>query len=129
MGISGDSKIMNAPPNLPNRIRLSQSSSEQLTFLKSRTGVTPNILARIAFTLSLKSKFDISQLNPDNDGLEFNLGNLLGEHVQLYELLLLQDSNAATQEDLSNAFVSHIENGLQGLRSVKNLLQLSNQIN
>jgi len=112
---------MNAPPSLPNRIRLSQASSEQLTSLKAKSGITPNILARIAFSLSLKSDFDFRQLTPQSDGLEINLGTLLGEHAQLYELLLLEDSNAASSEELSLALVSHIENGLAYMRAVKSL--------
>ena len=124
MATFGDWNAMNAPPSLPNRIRLSQTSSEQLTWLKAKSGITPNILARIAFSLSLKSEFDFRQLTPQSDGLEFNLGTLLGEHAQLYELLLLDDSNATTSEELSRAMVSHIENGLSYLRASKSLNSL-----
>jgi DNA sulfur modification protein DndE len=112
---------MNAPPSLPSRIRLSQSSSDQLTFLKTKTGLTPNILARIAFSLSLKSDFDYRQLSPASDGLEFNLGTLLGEHIQLYELLLLEDCDAKNPEELTSAMVSHIDNGLSYLKVTKTL--------
>jgi len=121
MATFGDWNAMNTPPSLPNRIRLSQTSSEQLTWLKAKSGITPNILARIAFSLSLKSEFDFRQLTPQSDGLEFNLGTLLGEHAQLYELLLLDDSNATTSEELNRAMVSHIENGLSYLRGSKSL--------
>ena len=41
--------------------------------------------------------------------------------TSLYELLLLEDSNAASSEELSLALVSHIENGLAYMRAVKSL--------
>ena len=116
---------MNGQPNLPNRIRLSQSASDQLGLLKTRTGLTPNILARIAFSYSLRADFDYQQLTPAADGLEFNLVTLLGDYSSLYELLLFQDSQASTSEELSNALISHIENGLTYMMGTKRLTDLA----
>ena len=116
---------MNGQPNLPNRIRLSQSASDQLGLLKTRTGLTPNILARIAFAYSLRADFDYQQLTPTADGLDFNLVTLLGDYLSLYELLLFQDSQASTSEELSSALISHIENGLTYMMGTKRLTDLA----
>lgn len=46
-----------------NRIHFTEEASRQLGFLKGKTGLTPNILARIGFCLSLN---DPSIPNPNN---------------------------------------------------------------
>ncbi len=61
--------------------------------LKSKTGLTPNILARFALCLSLK---DPSIPNPDEfdeNGSEFYPATLFGEHEQMYLALMLDRLN------------------------------------
>ena len=64
-----------------------------LARLKSKTGLTPNILARFALCLSLK---DPSIPNPDEfdeNGSEFYPATLFGEHEQMYLALVLDRLN------------------------------------
>ena len=64
-----------------------------LARLKSKTGLTPNILARFALCLSLK---DPSIPNPDEfdeTGSEFYPATLFGEHEQMYLALVLDRLN------------------------------------
>ena len=64
-----------------------------LARLKSKTGLTPNILARFALCLSLK---DPSIPNPDEfdeNGSEFYPATLFGEHEQMYLALILDRLN------------------------------------
>lgn len=42
---------------LPNRMQLSRQTEEQLKRLKSYTGITPNVAARLAFFRSIENEF------------------------------------------------------------------------
>ena len=42
---------------LPNRMQLTRQTEEQLKRLKTMTGITPNISARLAFYRSIESGF------------------------------------------------------------------------
>ena len=68
------------------RIKLSQDTTQKLRSFKSRTGLTPNIVCRIALGLSLNDKNPPSlELYDDDTGQEINRYTFLGEH----ELILL----------------------------------------
>lgn len=72
------------------RLRLSNRSKILLGTLKSKTGLTPNILARFALGLSLK---DPSIPNPDEfdeKGSELSPSTLFGKHESLYHALMIQ---------------------------------------
>ena len=82
---------------LPNRIKLSTKSTDKFRYLKSKTGLTPNILARIAMMLALKEGSNLSNAGvADNDGqdelvmvVKFKQKNLLQKgrsNVVIYEL-------------------------------------------
>ena len=72
-----------------SRIRLSTRVTRLLGDMKTRTGLTPNILVRFAFCMSLKEK---GIPNPD----EFNQGGselapnvLFGKHEEFYNALMI----------------------------------------
>ena len=70
------------------RLRLSKDASNRLRFLAGRTGLTPNLLCRIGFCLSLAEPFIP---NPDaypEEEREFNRYTLLGEYDALFIALL-----------------------------------------
>lgn len=114
---------------LPNRIHLTKQASEQLKFLKARTGITPNILARIALARSLKEGYDYTQ-HEDLvlDGLEFLIPTLLGDYALLYERLLIERHRIKDSQQLALAIVAHIENGLGGIRNVRDFGELLGQL-
>jgi len=62
-----------------NRIRLSKSATTRLSMLKGRTGLTPNILCRIGFCLSLRDPIVPKPENYDEEGQEINRYTLTGE--------------------------------------------------
>ena len=71
------------------RIHTSVRTRGILSSLKTKTGITPNILSRFGICLSLK---DPSMPNPDEfdeNGSEFYPGTLFGEHEQMYLALVL----------------------------------------
>ena len=100
-----------------------------LARLKSKTGLTPNILARFALCLSLK---DPSIPNPDEfdeNGSEFYPATLFGEHEQMYLALMLNrlnhdkfdpeaiiDKKISKENFLQRMTRAHINRGVIALR-------------
>lgn len=69
---------------------MSLRSQNLMAHLKSRTGLTPNILGRFAICISLN---DPSPPNPDEfdeKGSEIHPTVMFGDHEELYRALLLQ---------------------------------------
>jgi len=111
-----------------NKIKLTTDSSERLKQLKARTGLTPNILCRIGFCLSLK---DNSIPNPEKfpeEDREFNRYTLLGEWDALYVALLRQrlDEDGVTDHSEEAYFRAHLNRGIYALsRQVKSVSDLA----
>lgn len=107
---------------IPHRVRISERSSGRLKFLKSKTGLTPNILSRFAFVLSARDLRKVTQVPSSLDGQEFNAPTLFGEHQRLYELLLakyVQETN--DDRDINLIIASHIENGLHKMGHIRSI--------
>jgi DNA sulfur modification protein DndE len=71
-----------------NRIRLSKSATTRLSMLKGRTGLTPNILCRIGFCLSLRDPIVPKPENYDEEGQEINRYTLTGEWDKFFIALM-----------------------------------------
>src|SRR5258708_38611086 len=72
------------------RLRLTKDASNRLRFLAGKTSLTPNLLCRIGFCLSLGEP---TIPNPDeytDEDREFNRYTLLGEYDTLFVALLKQ---------------------------------------
>ncbi|EOC1455984.1 DNA sulfur modification protein DndE [Cronobacter sakazakii] len=113
---------------LPNRMVLSRQTEEQLKRLKGYTGITPNIVARIAFFRSVESEFRYS---PERDSKKLD-GMLvldkitwLGETLQTTELVLKMLYPRLAQKDMVKAWAAHVEDGIAGVRNYRNLKDLS----
>ena len=73
-----------------NRLRMSYRSQNLLAHLKSRTGITPNVMGRFAICLSLN---DPSPPNPDEfdeKGSEIHASVLFGEYEDIFMTLMVQ---------------------------------------
>ena len=57
---------------IPFRVRISDAATARCRYIKSRTGLTPNILCRIAMALSLREKRPVLAEAPDLVGQELN---------------------------------------------------------
>lgn len=102
------------------RIPFTVEADSRLRLLKSRTGITPNILCRIGLCLSLEEQ-SIPVLLPENypQGREINRFTLLGKDDKIYIALLiarLKNDNISLGE-LSNMFLAHIHRGTELLSS------------
>ena len=116
------------------RLRFCQESDNWLRVLKSRTGVTPNILCRLGFALSLDEPgLPKPDAYPEDSGREINRYTLLGEYDSTYVALLLQrmgddggaDGAGSGEHDIDAQFRAHMNRGVMLLAArVKSLPDL-----
>lgn len=112
---------------LPNRIKLSKNATAKLRYLKTQTGLTPNILSRIAIMLAIKEGSDLSNagVGDMDGGQELNDTTLFGEYIYVYDILINQyihDKNLDLSA--SETIVAMIEIGVHKMGHVKQLEQL-----
>ncbi len=111
------------------RIRLSVATSNRLKSLKGRTGLTPNVLCRLALCYSLADSHPLGPAVPDSDGLELNRATLFGEREEVYLALLKQRMvNDAVGHELEDTLRAHIDRGVAllapRLKSVADVTEL-----
>jgi len=110
------------------KIRLTKESSNRVRFLAGKTGLTPNLLCRLAFCLSLA---EARVPNPDDypeEDREFNRYTLLGEYDALFVALLKQKciEDAVDVDLLPDYFRAHLNRGIGLLQQrVRNLSDLA----
>ncbi len=114
------------------RIKVSKETSTKLNTLKTRTGLTPNILSRIAFCISLGESGAPDPLSFDEEGQEFNRYTLTGE-LDLFFVALLKErlvkDGLNPEIDLLPQFRAHINRGVSSLYTrVRNLPDLHDLI-
>lgn len=76
-----------------SRLRMSHRSQNLIALLKTRTGVTPNIVGRFAICMSLN---DPSPPNPDEfdeGGSEIHPSVLFGDYEDMFMALMIQRLN------------------------------------
>ncbi len=115
-----------------NRLRISKDATHRLQMLKGKTGLTPNILCRIALIYSLNEPRIPDPSRYDNEGQEFNRSTLFGEWDPLYiammKMRLLEDGLDPEKEFLSQ-LTAHINRGVFSIYSiVKSLTDLRDLI-
>ncbi len=114
-----------------SRVRVSTEATNRLKILKGRTGLTPNVLCRIAFALSLNEP-GIPNKVGDEQGQEFNRFTLTGEWDQLVMALLkerLVRDGLDPEGDLLPHFRAHLDRGIPLVYSrVKSLVDLDDLI-
>ncbi|WP_394356859.1 DNA sulfur modification protein DndE [Shumkonia mesophila] len=71
-----------------SKLRISSDATSKLRSLRQRTGLTPNLLCRMAIMLSLEEGPIGTATPPDEDGSEFNAYTLTGEFGALFGALL-----------------------------------------
>lgn len=112
------------------KLRLTKEASNRLRFVAGKTGVTPNLLCRIGFCLSLAEP---SVPNPNDypeEDREFNRYTLLGEYDPLFVALLRERCHAdgIEIEKLPEYFRAHVNRGItllqQRVKSPTDLLEL-----
>lgn len=114
------------------RLKFSKEADTWLKVLKSRTGITPNLLCRIGFCLSLEEPgVPRPELYPEDSDREINRGTLLGEHDTAFVALLRQrlaDDGLLASASLDDQFRAHMHRGVILLAGrMKTLTELGEQ--
>ncbi|QDS88694.1 hypothetical protein EC9_28860 [Rosistilla ulvae] len=112
-----------------NKIKLTKDASDRLKQLKARTGLTPNILSRIGFCMSLSDPAIPDPGEYPEEDREFNRYTLLGEWDALYVAMLRQRMlNDELPDDAVEVdyFRAHLNRGVIALsRQVKSIADLA----
>ena len=86
------------------------------------TGLTPNILARVAIMLALRSGSSIINTTPDAEGQELNKSVLFGDHEYVYEAMIKQFIHETKDaRPISQVISSLVEIGAHKMGHVKDL--------
>jgi DNA sulfur modification protein DndE len=97
------------------RLTFSKEADNWLRVLKSRTGITPNILCRIGFCLSLEEMGTPDPAKyPEDSDREINRYTLLGEYEGVLLALLRQRlmRDGSEPSDLDDSFRAHMNRGV-----------------
>ena len=100
-----------------NKIKVSTEATDRLRLLKSRTKLTPNILCRLGFCLSINESSTPDPSRYPEEGQEFNRYTLLGEWDDYYIALLKQKMSAdgVDAKSLEDQFRAHVNRGVISL--------------
>jgi DNA sulfur modification protein DndE len=106
----------------------------RMRVLKAKTGITPNILARFGFCLSLEEPgVPADPFEDEKEGREIKRVTLLGEHDLVYVCLLRSwlaanaPDKSVSQEEFDNLFVAHMNRGFELISSrMRSLADLQN---
>lgn len=109
---------------LPKRMHISQGATDKLRILKGRTGLTPNIVCRIALIRSLRDGARAGKKKVDQTGSEFIATTLFGEQAGIFEALLVQVHGPLDSKSLGQIIASHIDDGLTALMKAKSISEL-----
>ena len=115
-----------------NRVYVNEQVDQRLRTLKARTGLTPNLLCRLGFCLSLEEPgVPDPQLYAHDQAREFNRYTLTGEWDTLFFALLrerLVADELDPEEQLEEQFKAHLSRGVlllyQRLRNLEDLATL-----
>jgi len=109
------------------KLRLTKDSSNRLRQLAGKTGLTPNLLCRLGFCLSLNEASVPNPADYPEEDREFNRYTLLGEYDTFFVALLRQrcHQQKLDSSDLPDYFRAHVNRGITLLqRQVKGLPDL-----
>ncbi|MBM7691624.1 DNA sulfur modification protein DndE [Peribacillus deserti] len=95
------------------RIKTSKMTGEKLAALQSTTGLTWNILSRIAVSLSLRDP-SIPALVENKSGVDIHRNAMTGEYDYIYKALIRQHAqrNVSDEEYFPDLFNAHLERGI-----------------
>lgn len=111
---------------LPNRVSLSQTATDKLRYLKQHTGLTPNILSRIAIMLAIREGSNLENAGvADYDGQVLSRDILFGDHSDTYNVLIHQYLHDKDIDiPVSQAITAMIEIGVFKMGHVKKVSDL-----
>ncbi|MAY03699.1 MAG: hypothetical protein CMQ38_12070 [Gammaproteobacteria bacterium] len=111
---------------LPNRISLSQNATGKLRYMKQNTGLTPNILSRIAIMKALEDGSSIKNAGvADQEGQVLSRDVLFGDHALIYDVLINQYiHDNQLSEPTQDVICALIEIGVHKMGHIKKIQDL-----
>jgi DNA sulfur modification protein DndE len=112
------------------KLRLTKDASNRLRFLAGKTSLTPNLLCRIGFCLSLSEATIPDPAEYADEDREFNRYTLLGEYDPLFIALLRERcfQDGLDFARLPDYFRAHMNRGVtllqQRVRSLSDIADL-----
>jgi DNA sulfur modification protein DndE len=113
------------------KLKLTKDASNRLRFLAGKTGLTPNLLCRLGFCLSLSESIPVNPQDYPEEEREFNRYTLLGEYDLLFVSLLKERCRleGADLIDLPDHFRAHMNRGVVLLQNrVRGIADLANLV-
>ena len=115
-----------------SRLYVSEDIDNKLRVLKMRTGLTPNLICRMGFCLSLSEPgIPDVQLYSDTQAREFNRYTLTGQYDLFFFSLLrerLSEDGLDTEASLEPQFKAHLSRGVgllyQRVKSLEDIASL-----
>ncbi len=117
-----------------NRIYVGEEVDQRLRLLKTRTGLTPNLLCRLGFCLSLTEPIvPDPELYAEGQVREFNRYTLTGQWDMFFFAMLRErrftQDGADPEADLEGHFKAHLSRGVLMLyQRLKNLEDLADLV-
>lgn len=119
-----------------NRLRVSEDVDQKLRQLKSKLGLTPNLICRLGFCLSLREPgIPDPSAYDEKSNREFNRYTLTGEWDSLFVALLKQrcsKDGLITLKDIDDQFRAHLNRGVlliyQRVKHLNDLCRLTTEI-
>jgi len=108
-----------------NRIKISNDATIRLRTMKGKTGLTPNLLCRIALCYSLETQKITQLIEPAEDGQEFNRFTLTGEYDSYFIALIKErckSDGIDPEKNFMKYFKLHLNNGIMAIYSRINAL-------
>ena len=103
-----------------NKLKISADAESRLRSVRQRTGLTPNLLCRMATMLSLEEGPIGSGTVTDENGREMNAYTLTGDHHALINAMVRlveeeAEGHRLSDEELIARFRAHIHRGVATL--------------
>ena len=96
--------------------------------MKNKTGLTPNILARIAIMLSIKDGSGLNNAGvSDHKGQELDKAILFGEYINIYDVMINQYvyEQGIEENPSSQTIAALIEVGVHKMGHVKQIKDIN----
>lgn len=99
---------------MADKLKLSNDSSDKLTFLSNRLNIKRNLVCRLAISVSVaQGKMVDTTINSDTDGYEFNKSTIFGPDEIYFKAVVCYVQQKAADSDFFNIIIrNHIENGI-----------------
>lgn len=111
---------------LPPEITLSRATTNKFSLIKQRTGITPNLIGRVALMKALESGIKIVDLKTFNQpGQRIPKDIFFGDDSDVYELAIeLFVHESGFEGDIKDLLNMLVEHGAHSVSAIKNISDL-----